>query len=232
MSDYLTKLYNEAEPKVEKTLYSDGTIKDDSGNTIQESTEYNIQKYNQAEPKVAKYLHSDGTIDENPGGSSEPTKSGIKLFEFDEDVAIYNSYNYLESAEGPDSDIEAVISDWSDVKGIMLVVEDKSVTGGQSSIRNKVSLSYTDTPPNNSANVPTDKVATFTIMKSPNSEIINAFILNGIYGDRNVSERIGIKIDSDGNLTISCPIHPKEDSESETDESWSVFKIYGFYLIY
>lgn len=59
--------YENAEPKVLKTLNSSGQVLDDAGNVINDTTSYWEKKYNEAEPKPDKILKSDGSVDENPG---------------------------------------------------------------------------------------------------------------------------------------------------------------------
>lgn len=61
--------YENAEPKILKTLNSDGQVLDDSGNVINESSDYWVQLYNQTEPKVDKILHSDGSITDSEGNT-------------------------------------------------------------------------------------------------------------------------------------------------------------------
>lgn len=60
--------YTVADPKVLKTLKSNGEVIDDEGNVLISSEDYWETYYMQAEPKVDKILKSDGSIVENAGG--------------------------------------------------------------------------------------------------------------------------------------------------------------------
>lgn len=59
--------YDNAEPKILKTLNSSGQVLDDAGNVIGNSSDYWIRTYNQAEPKPDKILHLNGTIKDSAG---------------------------------------------------------------------------------------------------------------------------------------------------------------------
>lgn len=65
--------YDNAEPKVLKTLNSDGQVLDDAGNVINDTSDYWVQLYNQTEPKVDKILKSDGTIVDAAGNLIQDT---------------------------------------------------------------------------------------------------------------------------------------------------------------
>ena len=65
--------YDNAEPKVLKTLNSDGQVLDDAGNVINDTSDYWVQLYNQTEPKVDKILKSDGTIVDGAGNLIQDT---------------------------------------------------------------------------------------------------------------------------------------------------------------
>lgn len=65
--------YDNAEPKVLKTLNSDGQVLDDAGNVINDTSDYWVQLYNQTEPKVDKILKSDGTIVDSAGNLIQDT---------------------------------------------------------------------------------------------------------------------------------------------------------------
>ena len=65
--------YDNAEPKILKTLNSSGQVSDDAGNVIGNSSNYWIRTYNQAEPKPDKILHSDGTIKDSAGNLIQNT---------------------------------------------------------------------------------------------------------------------------------------------------------------
>ena len=65
--------YDNAEPKVLKTLNSDGQVLDDAGNVISDTSDYWKQLYNQTEPKVDKILKSDGTIVDAAGNLIQDT---------------------------------------------------------------------------------------------------------------------------------------------------------------
>lgn len=65
--------YDNAEPKVLKTLNSSGQVLDDWGNVINDTSDFWTEKYNQAEPKPDKILHSDGTIKDSAGNLIQDT---------------------------------------------------------------------------------------------------------------------------------------------------------------
>ena len=65
--------YDNAEPKVLKTLNSSGEVLDDAGNVINDTSDYWVQLYNQTEPKVDKILKSDGTIVDAEGNLIQDT---------------------------------------------------------------------------------------------------------------------------------------------------------------
>ena len=65
--------YDNAEPKVLKTLNSDGQVLDDAGNVINDTSDYWVQLYNQTEPKVDKILKSDGTVVDAAGNLIQDT---------------------------------------------------------------------------------------------------------------------------------------------------------------
>jgi len=65
--------YENAEPKILKTLNSSGEVLDDSGNVIAESSDYWVKTYNQADPKPDKILYSDGTIKDSAGNLIQDT---------------------------------------------------------------------------------------------------------------------------------------------------------------
>ena len=65
--------YENAEPKILKTLNSSGEVLDDSGNVIADTSDYWVKTYNQAEPKPDKILHSDGTIKDSAGNLIQDT---------------------------------------------------------------------------------------------------------------------------------------------------------------
>lgn len=65
--------YENAEPKILKTLNSSGEVLDDSGNIIADTSDYWVKTYNQAEPKSDKILHSDGTIKDSAGNLIQDT---------------------------------------------------------------------------------------------------------------------------------------------------------------
>ena len=54
--------YDNAEPKILKTLKSDGNVINESKEVINPTSDYWKTFYDQTEPKVDKILHSDGTI--------------------------------------------------------------------------------------------------------------------------------------------------------------------------
>ena len=65
--------YENAEPKILKSLNSAGQVLNDSGEVIGESSDYWQRIYNQAEPKPDKILHSDGTIKDSAGNLIQDT---------------------------------------------------------------------------------------------------------------------------------------------------------------
>lgn len=67
--------YENAEPKILKTLNSSGQVLNDSGEVISDTSDYWVKVYNEAEPKVDKILHSDGTITDSAGNLIQDTTS-------------------------------------------------------------------------------------------------------------------------------------------------------------
>lgn len=65
--------YDNAEPKVLKTLNSSGQVLDDAGNVINDTSDYWVQLYNQTEPKADKILKSDGTVVDAAGNLIQDT---------------------------------------------------------------------------------------------------------------------------------------------------------------
>lgn len=65
--------YENAEPKVLKTLNSSGQVLNDRGNVIHDTSDYWVQLYNQTAPKADKILHSDGTIQDSAGNLIQDT---------------------------------------------------------------------------------------------------------------------------------------------------------------
>lgn len=65
--------YDNAEPKILKTLNSSGQVLDDSGEVISDTSDYWVKVYNEAEPKVDKILYSDGTIKDSAGNLIQDT---------------------------------------------------------------------------------------------------------------------------------------------------------------
>lgn len=65
--------YENAEPKILKTLNSDGQVLNSSGEVIADTSDYWMKTYNQAEPKPDKILHSDGTIKDSAGNLIQDT---------------------------------------------------------------------------------------------------------------------------------------------------------------
>lgn len=236
-NDYWKKTYQEAEPKVAKYLHADGTIDENPGSgggDLEDNHETTIDVSTYTEPvEIAPTAGKDGMKKATVTLSNIPSGGGIKPLEFDSSVAIYDdTYKYLRDAEGHGTSISGFISDWANVKGFIFVTEDKSEVATLDKITNKISATYDDSNPSHSANNNTGKIATHIIMKHPDSELLRFVVMNGIYGERNISEYFNVRVTSDGAYTIETPRHPKEDSDSETNIDWSVFKIYGVYLIY
>lgn len=65
--------YDNSEPKVLKTLKSDGNVVNAAGEIINETSDYWQTLYDQTEPKVDKILHSDGTITDADGNLIQDT---------------------------------------------------------------------------------------------------------------------------------------------------------------
>ena len=65
--------YKIADPKVLKTLKSNGEVVDDQGNVLISNEDYWETYYNQAEPKVDKILKSDGSIVDSDGNEIQAT---------------------------------------------------------------------------------------------------------------------------------------------------------------
>lgn len=102
--------YENAEPKILKTLNSDGQVLDDSGNVINESSDYWVQLYNQTEPKVDKILHSDGTIKDGAGNLiQDSTPFNVKKYNQSEPIpAKYlHSDGTIDENPGSGSEVKA-----------------------------------------------------------------------------------------------------------------------------
>lgn len=65
--------YDNAEPKILKTLNSNGQVLNSSGEVIADTSEYWVKTYNQAEPKPDKILNADGTITDSAGNLIQAT---------------------------------------------------------------------------------------------------------------------------------------------------------------
>lgn len=65
--------YDNAEPKILKTLNSSGQVLDDSGEVISDTTDYWEKVYKEAKPKPDKILYSDGTIKDSAGNLIQDT---------------------------------------------------------------------------------------------------------------------------------------------------------------
>lgn len=65
--------YDNAEPKILKTLNSSGQVLNDSGEVISDTSDYWTKLYNEAEPKPDKILYSDGTIKDSAGNLIQDT---------------------------------------------------------------------------------------------------------------------------------------------------------------
>lgn len=65
--------YNNAEPKILKTLKSDGNVVNESKEVINPTSDYWKTLYDQTEPKVDKILHSDGTITDSDNNLIQDT---------------------------------------------------------------------------------------------------------------------------------------------------------------
>ena len=59
--------YENAEPKILKTLNSNGQVLNDLGEVIGDTSDYWTKLYNEAEPKPDKILYSDGTVKDSAG---------------------------------------------------------------------------------------------------------------------------------------------------------------------
>ena len=65
--------YDNAEPKILKTLNSNGQVLNDLGEVISDTSDYWTKLYNQAEPKPDKILYSDGTVKDSSGNVIQNT---------------------------------------------------------------------------------------------------------------------------------------------------------------
>lgn len=145
----------------------------------------------------------------------------------------YNTYGYLLNLEDSEGNLSGTISDWSSAKGVMITVDNYNNEKADDTYpHSMMSVTYDTTAPNTSASNITDKKRTFIAMKSPTSEMLKVSITAGTYGERSVSRYFTISIDTKGDYTISCPYAPKEDSDSESDFGWGVYKIRSIYVIY
>ena len=65
--------YDNAEPKILKTLKSDGNVINESKEVINPTSDYWKKLYDQTDPKVDKILHSDGTITDSDNNLIQDT---------------------------------------------------------------------------------------------------------------------------------------------------------------
>ena len=102
--------YDNAEPKVLKTLNSNGQVLDDNGNVIGETSDYWVRTYNQTEPKVDKILHSDGTIKDSAGNLiQDTTEFNVKKYNQAEPIPakyLHADGTIDENAGGGGADLE------------------------------------------------------------------------------------------------------------------------------
>lgn len=185
------------------------------------------------------------SIDQTYDATSTNAQSGVAVAQALETVSSktfelltppdsdYSTYGYLYNLVDSGTDLSGTISDWSSAKGVMITVDNCYNEKADGTYPHALmSVTYDTTTPNTSASDITDKKQTFVAMKHPASEILKVCITAGAYGERLVSRYFTIKIDTDGEYTISCPYAAKEDSDSESTLSWDAYKIRGIYVIY
>ena len=109
--------YDNAEPKILKTLNSSGQVLDDAGNVISETSEYWVRTYNQAEPKVDKILYSDGTIKDGAGNLiQDTTPFNIKKYNQAEPIPAKYLHSDGTIDENPGSGAGANLEDNKEVE--------------------------------------------------------------------------------------------------------------------
>lgn len=104
--------YDNAEPKILKTLNSSGQVLDDSENVISDTTDYWKKLYDESEPKPDKILHSDGTIKDSAGNVIQDTTSfNVKKYNQAEPIPAKYLHSDGTIDENPGSDGGADLED-------------------------------------------------------------------------------------------------------------------------
>lgn len=104
--------YDNAEPKILKTLNSSGQVLDDSGNVISDTTDYWKKLYDESEPKPDKILHSDGTIkDSAVNVIQDSTLFNVKKYNQTEPIPAKYLHSDGTIDENPGSDGGADLED-------------------------------------------------------------------------------------------------------------------------
>lgn len=136
--------YDNAEPKVLKTLNSSGQVLDDSGNVINDTSDYWTQLYNQTEPKADKILKSDGTVVDSAGNLiQDTTEFNVKKYNQAEPTPakyLHADGTIDENAGGGSADLEDNHQTTIDVSTYTEPVEVLPTSGKDGMKKNTVTL--------------------------------------------------------------------------------------------
>lgn len=137
--------YDNAEPKVLKTLNSSGQVLDDAGNVISDTSDYWVQLYNQTEPKADKILKSDGTVVDSAGNLiQDTTEFNVKKYNQAEPTPakyLHADGTIDENAGGGSADLEDNHQTTIDVSTYTQPVEVTPTSGKDGMKKNTVTLS-------------------------------------------------------------------------------------------
>ena len=137
--------YDNAEPKVLKTLKSDGNVVDNSGEVINETSDYWVQLYNQTEPKVDKILKSDGTVVDTAGNLiQDTTEFNVKKYNQAEPIPakyLHADGTIDENPGGGSADLEDNHQTTIDVLTYTEPVEVTPTSGKDGMKKNTITLS-------------------------------------------------------------------------------------------
>lgn len=137
--------YDNAEPKVLKTLNSSGQVLDDAGNVINDTSDYWVQLYNQTEPKVDKILKSDGTVVDAAGNLIQDTTE-FNVKKYNQAEPIPAKYLHADgtidenSGTGGSADLEDNHQTTIDVSTYTQAVEVLPISGKDGMKKNTITL--------------------------------------------------------------------------------------------
>ncbi|WP_405291970.1 hypothetical protein [Methanobrevibacter sp.] len=145
--------YDNAEPKVLKTLNSSGQVLDDSGNVINDTSDYWVQLYNQTEPKVDKILKSDGTVVDAAGNLiQDTTEFNVKKYNQAEPIPakyLHSDGTVDENPGGGAADLEDNHQTTIDVSTYTQPVEVTPTSGKDGMKKNTITLTNIPSGGNN-----------------------------------------------------------------------------------